>query len=464
MQPVYFKELIDVSDSKKGIAIITLWTPKEKVLSQLSEPYSAIGQLYSKDEGINAIIRNLLANKDIRHLIITGIDITKSGEYLIKFFTEGVDRENKITGTEISIDKEIPAVALENLRCNVIVYDKRGIHDLSELNKLIRSLPESKPYGEAEIFPEKIFRQPDVYPTDPMVFKIRKKFISDAWREILSLLMRFGYVKKSRYSDDIKELINVCAIIIDEDADKPKIPEYMLFNKQALDAYIPKITTPEKFPDISYTYGQRLRDYNSIDQIKYIIDDLKKSSYSRAAIAFTWCVEKDTKETHSPCMNMVHVLIQDKLHMTSYIRSNDMFNAWPLNAFGLRKLQKIIADEAGFTMGTLTTISGSSHIYSNDFLKAEKILKENPVIHDMTGDPRGNFLIVVENRKIKVTHQSPDGKSIESFYGETAEELCKKMELEFRVSQISHALYVGSELQKAETALKAGKQYVQDKK
>jgi len=460
--PFYFGELITIKDIDSNIGIVTLWTKKESVAKELKENYCAIGQLYSKEEGISALVRNCLANKKIRHLIVTGHDLHKSGEALIKLFENGVDDENNIIGARnASIDKEIPRSALDVFRKNVKVYDMRGT-DFSMIDPLIKTLPKMVSYGEPELFPKPQIRIPDIFPTDASCFKIREKYIGDAWLKILYNLMRFGVLKPNHYADDAKELINITTVITDEDPDNPDIKEYFDFDKDDLDQYIPQVTTPVEISGVYYTYGQRLRNYDGIDQIKFIIDDIKKSIGTRRAIAFTWNVEKDMRAPHAPCIDMVHAIAQEKLYLTVYIRSNDMFKAWPKNAYALRKLQYIIAKEVGIEPGSLTIISGNAHVYSSDFRKIMKLLDAYPPELSRVGDPRGNFLIRVENDSIHVTHQDPDGKPIDEFIGRTAMDIYRKIAKEFRISDVSHALDIGCELQKAEIALGLGIPYIQD--
>ncbi|MFH1630737.1 MAG: thymidylate synthase [Candidatus Aenigmatarchaeota archaeon] len=461
--PFYFGDQILVKDITSNIGIITLWTKKENVLKELKENYCAVGQLYSREEGISAIVRNCLANKNIRHLIITGHDLNKSGEALLSLFEKGVDDTNNIIGMKgAMLDKEIPKTSIDDFRKNVKIYDMRGT-DFSMIDPLLSSLPRMVSYGEPEFFPKPEIKLPEVFPNDPSVFKIREQFIGDAWLKILQNIMRFGVLKPNHYGDDAKELINISTVITEEDPDNPRLMEFFDFDKKDLDDYIPQVTTPKKFEGVLYTYGQRLRDYNGIDQIAYIIEDIKRSIGTRRAIAFTWNVEKDMRAPHSPCIDMVHVIAQDKLHMTAYIRSNDMFKAWPKNAYGLRKLQKIICTETGVPMGCLTTISGNAHVYSSDFRKILKLLDTYKPEYNMKRDPRGNIIIRIEDNSIMVTHLCPDGHRLEEFSGKTAIELYKKIVNDCRVSDLSHAMDVGAELQKAEIALNLGIPYIQDK-
>ena len=70
--PLYKKELIALGNKESSTALCTLWTEKERVLDKISpENYHVAGQCYSPNEGMNIIIRNILANKKIKWASIT---------------------------------------------------------------------------------------------------------------------------------------------------------------------------------------------------------------------------------------------------------------------------------------------------------------------------------------------------------------------------------------------------------
>ncbi len=463
MWPIYEKELLQTGDPESNVAILTLWTRKENVTSKLHAPYSVAGQLYSRGDGISTLIRNCLANKNIRHIVMVGSDLHGGGELLAKLFRDGVDEKNTIIGTNEALEKEIPKSAIDTFRKHVSLHDKRELADFSQLNEFITSLPRAGPYGEPEQHPKAEIVLPENFPADRMVFKVSGRYIGDAWLKILYNIMRFGYRKTSKYAVDIKELINLCTVISGENPDEPMLPDYFSFSKKELDEYIETIVTPKHVEGVIYTYGQRLRSFRGIDQIKFIIEDIRKEKDSRRAIAFTWDVEKDMRADHAPCIDMVQALVQDKLHMTAYIRSNDMFNGWPKNAFALRKLQYMISEGCGVEPGLLTVISGSAHIYEKDFKRALSVAESYYGKGDeKICDPRGNFLIRINDGKIVVEHLDTAGRRIDAFSGKTAMDIYKKMAHELRVSDIGHAFDLGAELQKAELALKLGIKYVQD--
>lgn len=463
--PNEFSEQMIVGDLDSNIAIVTLWTKKEKIFEFLDkEDYAIIGQLYSPEEGLNAIIRNCLSNKKIRDIIIIGVDLSKSAETLINFFNKGVNENYQIENLKISIDEEIPLETLNELRKNITIHDLRNEKDFSKLKEYIKKIPKKDSYGKNEVYPKKKIENPLVFPNENCGFLVREDYIYEAWIKILNLIMKFGNDKQSQYSDDQKELISLMSIIDKEDANHPIIDHSFNFDKEDLENYYPQVLTDKNIKDIEYTYGQRLRNNNGIDQIEKIIEKIKKTNYTRRAIAFTWDIKKDYDNEKSPCLCLIQAIIQDsKLYFTSYFRSNDMYNAWPKNTFALRKLQQDIALKINIGIGSLIIISNSAHIYKSSWKNTLSIIKHFPMKVKPIGDPRGNIIIRLEEKKIKLILQSPEGKRIDEFTGTKASEIYKKLVQLNYVSQISHAFYLGTELQKAEYALKNNQEYMQDK-
>jgi thymidylate synthase len=223
---------------------------------------------------------------------------------------------------------------------------------------------------------------------------------------------------------------------------------------------------------VQYTYGNRLFNFKlnnkSFDQVENAIKHLKKNINTRRAFASLWNVEldSDTRNTNPPCIVQISWNVKNnKLYQTAIIRSNDMFNAWPFNAFALIKLQKAVANEIGLDLGSLTTFSISAHIYENNWQEAKEILNNYYFgkIMKFEQDKNGYFIISVENGEIIVQHHLPDGrKSNYTFRGNKAQILYRKVLNENLISRLDHAAYLGHELARAEIALKEGKKFIQD--
>ena len=141
--------------------------------------------------------------------------------------------------------------------------------------------------------------------------------------------------------------------------------------------YQNEIISPDNPTYFEYTYGERLRAWESheipdsynvkTDQVEYIIRKLKANRTTRRAVGCTWNPLTDEKPGfHPPCLMVADFKIRgEALNLIAYFRSHDIEQAWPQNVYGLYKLQEYIAGEVYAELGTLTTISASAHIYIN---------------------------------------------------------------------------------------------------
>lgn len=181
-------------------------------------------------------------------------------------------------------------------------------------------------------------------------------------------------------------------IHVTEPFTEPMVSDACMFGRQFLDEYVTQLLTlhPPSEKSATYYYSNRLFDYpvlecnvdgpcgkeyyytgdgcgDGIDQIaRSIIIRLLHNPQSRRAMAITWVPDLDIQSSEPPCLQLVQCFIRDQqLHMTCYFRSNDMLSAWGANAYGLAHLMKYVYDriDQPITIGTLTTISSSAHIY-----------------------------------------------------------------------------------------------------
>jgi thymidylate synthase len=471
--------------------------------------YSVIGNLYS-GQGINAIVRNVMANPRIRTIVIWGAELSLSGHSLKQFVLEGVDSKRKILKGRGEIEKEITKEAIERFRKNVEIVDLRG-RPAPELKKTLQQIKHKKPFSkEMIVFPPS---QPiaKVLPSEQVGFNIRGKTVAQTWLKVLNEIDKYGRPKHTRYTqkNELKELLNLVAVVTDEDTDNEYFPEYLPFGKAELLQYYPEMTTARRIPGSAYNYGHRMMKHFDVDQIEKIKELLKKRPDSKKMIAVTIDPRVDwgqTDQGDTPCMTQVLGSVQDdKFFLTAHFRSQDMVQGWPRNAFGLRRLQKQIAESADMEMGALTLITHSAHIYSDDFNLVGEILSDNyekelgytPAVH-FDFDPRGNVIVEViafeeamvwEGYKKRYEHESvayavaktlekmpspvkklirvtifePDGGvPVKMFEGRTAQEVAWQVTDWGYLAIPGHIMYIGLELQKAEEAIRSGTGYNQD--
>ena len=499
--PILYKQVLHVKDPKNPVGVSIMWTERQVVADMLkTENYCAIGNLYSS-AGISAMIRNVYANPHIRKIVLWGADLSRSGQALMALMTNGVDENFFIKGDEKGgqIEKEIGHDAIELFRTSVEVINLRG-KSPDELRRVVSELSKEPPvpFTEPKVFPT-TRPKPFTFPSEQIGFRIHGNTTAQTWLKILQNIMRYGRNKTTRYTqeNELKELLNVMAVVYNEDPEHPYLPSFFPFSEKDLATYYPQVLSAKQIPGIAYTYGQRLRDHDGVDQIQNIIDLIKTRPFSKKMVAFTANIKEDwsvVNKGDTPCLTQILCSIQDgKLFMTTHFRSQDMVHGWPRNVFSLRKLQKLICDESGVAMGSFVMITHSAHIYSDDYALVEKILKENyekelgytsrQMFED---DPRGNVTVEVEEvgkkpvgRPTKYAEKPTDkeyeivvkiyapngGLLLKEWRGKTAMEIYIEMVNigEYLVLP-SHAIYIGTEMQRAEFYIKLGmpEKYNQD--
>ena len=115
----------------------------------------------------------------------------------------------------------------------------------------------------------------------------------------------------------------------------------------------------------AYTYHSRMAE-----QLPFILRELKRNWASRRAVIDIrdWRYDSREDNENPACLQHIQFFVRDgRLHMKVLFRSNDACKATYMNAFALIMIQKRIADELGFEMGSYTHRANSFHCYARDF-------------------------------------------------------------------------------------------------
>lgn len=526
--PLYYKDILLVRDPSHHLGICTLWTERHVVQQLLGKtPYNTIGNLYSA-QGINAMLRNIFANPALRTIVLWGAEMSLSGHSLLMLIEKGISGDRKIVNGRGEIEHEINDRAIKLFREQVEVVDLRG-RDKGVLITTVRQLSKQKktPFAKKpRLFP-KATPKITVFPSEKVGFRVSAPKVAKTWLRLLNTIDKYGLPKHTRYSKDnsIREILNLTAVVTDEDPNEIYFPDYLPFDRTELSAYYAELLTARQIPGVAYNYGRRLRLELGVDQIAKIKELIKDRPASKKMAAFTVDVKRDWDRVHkgdTPCLTQILGSIYDnRFYFTAHFRSQDMVHGWPRNAFALRKLQKEIADDTGYSLGPLTIITHSAHIYGDDYTLVANLLMDHyerelgytPAVH-FDFDPRGNFVIELVSRRealvwpsiapstpstilrtsslraaegrpvpfavekglqrlarsgrksrklIRATLHAPDGGApLKMFEGRTAQEVAYQIADWGYLSDPAHALYVGMELQRAEEALVRGGRYHQD--
>ena len=141
-------------------------------------------------------------------------------------------------------------------------------------------------------------------------------------------------------------------------------------------------------------YGHQWRHWNNqeIDQIKDVVETLKKNPNSRRMLVSAWnpSVMPDTSVSFSenvangkaalpPCHAFFQFYVADgKLSCQLYQRSADIFLGLPFNIASYALLTMMIAQVCGLQAGEFIHTLGDAHIYNNHRQQVELQLSREP--------------------------------------------------------------------------------------
>lgn len=136
--------------------------------------------------------------------------------------------------------------------------------------------------------------------------------------------------------------------------------------------------------DLGPVYGHQWRswpDYDggSIDQIGYVVNQIKTNPNSRRMIVSAWNVAEVNKMALPPCHTLFQFYVANgKLSLHLYQRSADTFLGMPFNIASYSLLCMMIAQVTGLEPGEFVYTTGDTHLYLNHIEQARLQLTREP--------------------------------------------------------------------------------------
>lgn len=136
---------------------------------------------------------------------------------------------------------------------------------------------------------------------------------------------------------------------------------------------------------IGESYGAQLRDqkttvwhkgmYKKLDQVDFVLHELKHNPYSRRIIFDYWRPESRHLKALEECARSGQFNVRNgQLDFTLIQRSVDTINGLPTNWTGYYALQSAIANVFGYKVGSFTHQMGNVHLYSNQLEAAREVI------------------------------------------------------------------------------------------
>jgi len=140
----------------------------------------------------------------------------------------------------------------------------------------------------------------------------------------------------------------------------------------------------DKDGNLGPVYGYQWRswpaaDGRKIDQLKDVIEEIKKNPDSRRLIVSAWNVGEIPKMALPPCHALFQFYVADgKLSCQLYQRSCDIFIGVPFNIASYALLTLMIAQVTGLKPGEFIHTLGDAHIYLNHIEQVKLQLTREP--------------------------------------------------------------------------------------
>lgn len=175
-----------------------------------------------------------------------------------------------------------------------------------------------------------------------------------------------------------------------------KYPKYSSEWKAKMKEFVEQVKVDDEFAkkwgELGPVYGSQWRNFEGVDQISQLIEDIKNNPNSRRLIVSAWNpkdVPVMAKSGLPPCHTLFQFYVADgKLSCQLYQRSADIFLGVPFNIASYALLTMMVAQVCGLEYGDFVHTFGDAHLYSNHMEQTkEQLSRELRPLPEMKINP-----------------------------------------------------------------------------
>lgn len=155
------------------------------------------------------------------------------------------------------------------------------------------------------------------------------------------------------------------------------------YRGETIEAFALKIKEDDAFAakhgDLGPVYGSQWRNFNGVDQLSYILNEIKTNPNSRRMVLSAWNPAEIKSMALPPCHTLIQFYVNDGLlSLQLYQRSADIFLGVPFNIASYALLLLMVAQVTGLKPGSFIHTLGDAHIYDNHLEQVKKQLARTP--------------------------------------------------------------------------------------
>ena len=150
--------------------------------------------------------------------------------------------------------------------------------------------------------------------------------------------------------------------------------------------FVKKIADDEEFAkahgDLGPVYGAQWRNFNGVDQLLTIENEIKNNPHSRRLLISAWNPPAIKDMLLPPCHLLMQFYVsadETTLSLQIYQRSGDIFLGVPFNIASYALLLTMMAHATGKKVGDFVYTLGDAHIYSNHLPQINEQLSRDPL-------------------------------------------------------------------------------------
>ena len=154
------------------------------------------------------------------------------------------------------------------------------------------------------------------------------------------------------------------------------------FQGETIEEFAAKIKESDEFAkkygNLGPVYGKQRLDFNGVDQLSNLIEQIKTNPNSRRLIISAWNPAEVDKMALPPCHSFMQFYVAEgKLSCQLYQRSADVFLGVPFNIASYALFTMMIAQVCGLEPGDFVHTLGDAHIYLNHLDQVNKQIKRS---------------------------------------------------------------------------------------
>ncbi len=194
---------------------------------------------------------------------------------------------------------------------------------------------------------------------------IEERTLGLGWLEVSRQILARG-ADESYEGIPTKELALLTLVVAEPDPDDEVIAE--LADPDWLEWMERNFTEPDDVAELggARSYARRLRDYEGLDQVAWVIERLRDDAATRSATITT--LQPLSDSSYVPCVSLLDFWrVDGPLELVVYSHSLDFGKKAYGNLVELARLQHEVANALEIPIGRLVLHAKSAHVYEPEF-------------------------------------------------------------------------------------------------